>query len=183
MATVEQLTEAKKKELDYLNSLKGIQKIMVAATIDPTAYIEFRIREDFVKHFDIALVAPSITGGDKLFIAKDKTPSTATNKPVTVASAGAGSIKGRNSKLIGRAIKVPTNGGYLRNIKGVAKPIKEVTIRVPSNMSVSAIALWINSAFTQTTKKPSYFLMPSGARVSINGSFTDKTKLANKKNE
>ncbi len=183
MATKAQLEAAAKAEQEKATAQKGIQFVTVSATVDPTAYIQFRVREDFVKHFEIAAAPTSIADSDKLFVAKNKVASTATNKPVTVALAGAGSIKGRNSKLIGRAIKVPTNGGYTRKIKGTAKPIKEVTIRVPSNMSVAAIALWINVAFTQASKKPTYFLMPSGSRVAIDGSFTDKTKLANKKNE
>ena len=183
MATIAEQAAAAKAEQEAATAKKGIQSVTVSATVDPTAYVQFKVREDFVKHFDIAAVPTSIIDSDKLFIAKNKIPSTAINKPVTVASAGAGSLKGSNSKLIGRAIKVPTGGGYTRTIKGVIKPIKEVTIRVPSNMSLAAIALWINVAFTQASKKPTYFLMPSGARVSINGSFTDKAKLANKKNE
>ena len=183
MATKAQQEAAAKAEIDAATEQKGIQSITVSATIDPTAYIQFKVRGDLVKHFDIAPVPTSVADGDKLFIAKKKSPSASANKPVTVASSEAGSLKGGTSKLIGRAIKVPTGGGYQRKVKGALKNIKEVTIRVPSNMSLAAIALWINTAFTQASKKPSYFKTPAGSRVSINASFTDKTKLANKKNE
>ena len=113
---------------------------------------------------------------------RNKTASTG-KSPVTISSIGGGSVSSRTSKLIGRAIKIPTGGGYLRKSKGGDKAIKEVTIRVPSCMSLAAIALWINTAFTQATKKPTYFKTPAGSRVTLNGTFENKAKLANKKNE
>ena len=182
MATPAEILEAEKKEQERLKALKGIQSLFVTATVDPTTFTQFQVREDVVEHFEIELVATSVAATDEQFIAKDKTP-TATKKVVTVSNSGAGSQKNGSNKLIGRAIKIPTNGGYQRKLKGGLKPVKEVTIRVPSNMSLPAICLWINTAFKATTKKPTYFRTPSGSRVSINSAFADKTKLANKKNE
>lgn len=172
----EEIKEAKEK--------KGIQSITVSATVDPTSYTQFKVREDLIAHFGISPVAKSIVDSDQLFVAKKKTKTASTAKsPVTISSSGGGSMSSGTSKIIGRAIKIPTGGGYSRKGKGGEKVIKEVTIRVPSSMSLLAIVLWINTAFTQASKKPSYFKTPAGSRVSINGSFDDKTKLANKKNE
>jgi hypothetical protein len=184
MASKAEQEAAAKAAIDLATEQKGTQSITVSANVDPTAYVQFKVREDLIKHFDIKPYAPSIADGDKVFVAKRKAVTGGTGKkPVTVVNAGAGTVKSSSSQIIGRAIKIPTSGGYTRKVKGSQKAIKEVTVRVPSNMSLAAICLWINSAFTQASKKPTYFKTPAGARVSINGSFTDKSKLANKKNE
>lgn len=183
MAEKAQLEEAAKGELEAAGEKKGIQSVTVSATVDPSAYVQFKVREDLIKHFGITLIPSSIADGDKLFIAKTKVSGTSTNHPTTLGSAGAGTVKSNRGKLIGRAIKIPTGGGYQRKVKGKDTDIKKVTIRVPSLMSLPAIVLWINSAFSQENKKPVYFITPAGARVSIDSSFTDKSKLANKKNE
>ncbi|MFB8795549.1 MAG: hypothetical protein U7126_15315 [Microcoleus sp.] len=171
-------------EIKEAKGKKGIQSITVSATVDPTSYTQFKVREDLIAHFGISPVAKSIVDSDQLFVAKKKTKTASTAKsPVTISSGGGGSMSSGTSKIIGRAIKIPTGGGYSRKGKGGDKVINEVTIRVPSCMSLLAIALWINSAFTGTTKKPSYFKTPAGTRVILDSSFENKAKLANKKNE
>lgn len=167
---------------------KGIQKLTAVAYVDPNSLCQFKIKEDVFAHFEIKL--PDYVETDTVY-GTDTTPkSTSTGagtktNPKTVTDTGAGSIQKRSQQLVGKAIKVPTNGStttYLqRTIKGVAKNIKYVTIRVPSSMSVSAIILWINTCFGQANKRPGSFIMPSGARVSLNPQFTDKTKLPSKK--
>ena len=184
MPTKEALDESGENEIAEVKAKKGIQSITVYATVDPTSYILFKVREDLVQHFGIKPVASSIVDSDKVFVPKKKTKTASTGKsPVTVSDGGGGNISGRTSKLIGRAIKIPTGSGYFRKGKGGTKAIKEVTIRVPSSMSLLAIVLWINTAFKTQAKKPTYFKTPSGARVTLNTTFENKAKLANKKNE
>ncbi|MEG4999385.1 hypothetical protein [Microcoleus sp. B4-D4] len=183
MPTQAEIKKALDDEIAAAAEKPGTQSVTVAALVDPTGYIQFKIREDFVNHFGITPTSTALEGAT-LFVPKKKAGTGGTGtKPVTPNSAGAGTVKSNNAKIIGRAIKVPTGGGYTRKIKGVQKPIKEVTIRVPSTMSLTAIILWINTSFTGTTKKPSYFITSAGSRVSINSTFTDKSKLAKKKNE
>jgi len=183
MPTKETLDLIGEDEIKAAKSKKGIQSVTVFATVDPTSYTQFKVREDLIEHFGIKPVAASVTDGDQVFIPKKKTKAASTGKkPITISSGGGGSMGG-TSKLIGRAIKIPTGGSYQRKVKGVAKNINEVTIRVPSCMSLLAIALWINTAFTEKTKTPTYFKTPAGTRVFLNGSFAAKDKLANKKNE
>src|SRR4028119_795523 len=102
MATPAEILEAEKKAAEEAKAQKGIQSLTVTASVDPTTFTQFRVREDLVEHFGIELVAGSVAPSDVLFVPKDKTPPTTTKKPVTVASSGAGGIKGGNSKLIGR---------------------------------------------------------------------------------
>ncbi len=183
MPTAENLAPIGEDEIKAAKSKKGIQSVTVSATVDPTSYTQFKVREDLIAHFGITPASKSIAESDKLFVPKKKTASTAKSHPVTVSGGGGGGTRSGTSKLIGRAIKIPTGGSYQRKVKGAAKDINEVTIRVPSSMSLLAIVLWINTAFTEKTKKPTYFKTPAGTKVFLNGSFADKTKLANKKNE
>jgi len=183
MPTKETLDLIGEDEIKAAKSKKGIQSVTVFATVDPTSYTQFKVREDLIEHFGIKPVAASVTDGDQVFIPKKKTKAASTGKkPITISSGGGGSMGG-TSKLIGRAIKIPTGGGYERNSKGGKKAIKEVTIRVHSCMSLLAIALWINTAFLKKPKQPTYFKTPAGTRVTLNSLFNNKTKLANKKNE
>ncbi|MEG4999693.1 hypothetical protein [Microcoleus sp. B4-D4] len=182
MATLAETKAALEAEIAAAKDKKGTQSVTVAALVDPTGYTTFKVREDFVDHFGITPTSTALEGAT-LFIPKKKVVTGGTGTtPVTPNSAGAGTVKSDSAKIIGRAIKVPTGGGYTRKIKGVQKPIKEVTMRVPSTMSLTAIILWINTSFSGT-KKPTYFKTAAGSRVSINSTFTDKSKLANKKNE
>jgi hypothetical protein len=182
----ENLVAPSEQEVSEAEKKKGIQSITVYASVDPTAYVQFKVREDLVKHFGIKPVSDSIGEEDKLFVPKRTKVATSGKTVVTASSSTAGSVQGRTSKIIGRAIKVPTGSGYERKVGASLKSIALVTLRVPSLMSLPAIILWINSAFATAGKRPKYFITSAGARVSINSDFSgtaSKAKLANKKNE
>ena len=107
MATKAEKQAALEKGIDEAKLIKGIQFVPVFASVDPTAYVRFKVREDLVAHFEIKPVPSSIGETDKLFIAKKKSVVTTTSSPVTATSSEAGSITTGSSKLIGRAIKIP----------------------------------------------------------------------------
>jgi hypothetical protein len=180
-----QITPAVEGGLDDDKKTKGNQTPFVMASVDPTSFVLFRVKEDVIAHFSIEVKAKSIADSDVAFVAKRKPTVTGGGgtTPTTVVSSGAGTIKPKDAKIIGRAIRIPTGGGLTRtNKRSLIKQIKMVTIRVPACMSLSAVVLWINTAFSGT-RKPSYFFSPGGAKVLITKGFADKTKLANKKNE
>ncbi len=178
------LQAAADKEIELAKATKGGQSILCAAFVDPSSYCRFKIKEDILLHFDIDPVPDYMTDSDVVFAPKKKTTTTGgTGKKLeTVKSTGAGSLSSSESKLIGDRIKIPCGTGLVRKVKGVLKQIKFVSIRVPASMNLTAKCLWINTCFKQASKKPTYFITEAGARVSINASFTDKTKLPNKKN-
>lgn len=185
--TAAQMQEAAKQQIDEAEQIKGSQQLTVCrAMVDPTAYCLFQVQEHIIKHFEIDPVPDNLADSDEMFRPRKKaaTGATAGTKRDTVQSTGAGDrIREKSGGIVGKAIRIPTGGGMVRNIKGKQTPIKFVTIRVPSIMSDIAICLWINTCFKQTTKKPSYFKKAAGGRVEINSAFSDKAKLPNKKNE
>ncbi|WP_377478901.1 MAG: hypothetical protein P2A85_09150 [Microcoleus anatoxicus] len=146
-----------------------------------------------MKWFDIK--NPEKLDTDTVF-GTDTTPKTLTpgtggvkTNPQTASELNAGSIQHSYKPMIGKAIKIPTNDNatagstnYMkRKYKGAERNVKFVTVRVPSSMSIAAIVLWINTCFRTVSRRPGMFIMPSGARVSINPSFTEKAKLPNRK--
>ena len=159
---------------------------VVNAYVDPTAYCTFRVREDVIKHFGIDAVPDNLAETDVPYTPRKKatTTTTTTKQVTTVVETGAGSLSGTNRSIVGRVIKIPTGGtGITRKVNGAVKQVKEVTIRLPASMTYSAAILWINTCFKDAAKKPSFFKTQAGGRVTINSTFTDKTKLPNKKNE
>lgn len=167
--------DEEKKELDEATAKKGNQSIRVQAYLEPTTFVEFRVREDFHKYYGI-----------KPVVANTATRAAPRKK---VGTAGAGGTAKESNKGNGvsysfkgkgmpdKKIKIPTTGGDapLVNSKGTKKK-KWMVFRVPSYMSSAAIALWINTAF-DTNRKPSYFILESGTRINIDPSFTDPAKL------
>lgn len=182
MTSAANLQKALEDEYKRLQELKGNQSIVCKAYVDPTSYCNFRIKEDVFNYFGIKIPS-TITDTDVVYVAKRKATTT-TKKLNTVNSLKAGNIAKSEGILIGRAIKVPCSGGtgIIRKIKGALKPIKFVTIRLPASMSLAAVCLWINTCFSEASKRPTYFITQAGARVSINAGFTDKANLSNKKN-
>lgn len=180
-----EMTTANKAVVDEAKLKKGNQRLRVCrAMVDPTSYCHFSVLEDILGHFEIDTVPDNLADTDVPFVArKIKTVAGPTKKVEGLGTTGAGDIERNNRSIVGRAIKIPTSGGLTRNIAGVQKPIKFVTIRVPAIMTYSAVCLWINTCFKQATKKPTYFITQAGQKVNIAASFTDKAKLPNKKNE
>jgi|ERR671932_625270 hypothetical protein len=173
--------DAKKEASDK----KGNQYLRMIAHVDPTSFTNFRVREDVVNYFGIDPVPDNLADTDTPFVPKKTTTTTTTTgkKANTVVKTGAGSMSGDNTGIVGRTITISTNGtGLTRKYKGADKPIKQVTIRVPASMNYSAVILWINTCFKDANKKPTFFKTSAGGRVRINSSFTDKTKLPNRKN-
>lgn len=88
----------------------------------------------------------------------DATSATTTNVPKAEWYV----VKNPISELgSGKAIRVPTK---LTTTKG---NIRYATIRVPAGASMLAIAQWIKAKF-DATKRPDYFLTPSGQRHPTN---------------
>ncbi len=183
-AELEKIAEDEKKEAE---AKPGNQYLRVmTAYVDPTSYVTFRVREDVIKHFAIDAAPASLAAGDVPYTPRKKatTTPTTTKEVTTVTETGAGSISNGKRSIVGRVVKIPTGGtGITRKVNGVVKPVKEVTIRVPSAMTYSAVILWINTCFKDAAKKPTFFRTQAGGTVRINSTFTDKTKLPNKKNE
>jgi hypothetical protein len=171
MAQQPQTTDEAKKESDEVAAQKGIQMRLVQAYLEPSSYVNFFVREDFYSYFGVKpVVATTAKKAEPRKPAKTGTPKD-TNKGNGV------SYHSKSKKLPDKKIKVPTTGGDapLVNSKGTKKK-KWMTFRVPSYLSSSAVALWINTAF-DANRRPSYFMLESGTRVSIDPTFTDPSKL------
>ncbi|MEG4863650.1 MULTISPECIES: hypothetical protein [unclassified Microcoleus] len=164
-------TEDTKKELDEVTEKKGIQRILVQAYLEPTTYVNFYVREDFYKYYDIKVVV-----ADTATKARPKRPTkTSSSKETNKGNGVSYSSKGR--KLPDKKIKVPTTGGDAPLVKANGtKRKKWMTFRVPTYMSAAAIALWINTAF-DANRRPTYFILESGTRVNIDSTLTEPSKL------
>jgi Tfp pilus assembly protein PilZ len=185
MASAANLQKTADDQIAEAKAKKGGQSILCTGFVDPSSYSRFRIKEDVLLHFEIDPVPDYLVDTDVVFTPKKKA-GTGTGTGVklnTVNSTTAGNLSKSETKLIGRAIKVPCGTGLTRKTKGGTKSIKSVTIRLPMSMSLTAICLWINTCFKSSTKKPGYFFTQAGARVNINSAFTEKSKLPNKKND
>lgn len=84
----------------------------------------------------------------------------ATNTPIAVGTSRWQDVGGRKRKgrAKGKLIKFPTE--IPNDPTNLAKGYRIVSLRVPGNATNYAIAMWLNT--TMTTKKPAYFLTPSG---------------------
>ncbi|MEG4516504.1 MULTISPECIES: hypothetical protein [unclassified Microcoleus] len=170
--TQEQATQTTQE----LTAKPRIQSRVVQAFVEPGVYVEFTVREDFYNFFEVVPVLPQ--SADKA-ISKYKPPSTATT-PRPPSNKGNGvTYRNKSRKLAGKKIKFPVKGADAPpvNSKNAAKKKKTMTIRVPSIMSAAAIAIWVNTAFSSATKRPSSFTLESGTEIGIDPNFTDPTQL------
>jgi chromatin remodeling complex protein RSC6 len=164
-------TEDAKKEGDLLAEKKGNQYRTVQAYLEATSYVNFSVREDFYNYFG---VKPTVASTAKRAVprrpAKTAT-STDTNKGNGV------SYENKSGKLPDKKIQVPTTGGDAPLVHSkTTKRKKWMTFHVPSYLSSSAIALWINTAF-DANRRPTFFVLESGTKVRIDPTFTDPSKL------
>ena len=89
------------------------------------------------------------------------------------------SYKSKTRNLAGKTIKFRITGADAPPVKASApeKRKKTMTIRVPSILSAAAIAVWVNTAFSATNKRPTAFELASGTEVGIDPGMNDPTKL------
>jgi hypothetical protein len=171
MAGAPQTQEQLKKESDNLEAIKGTQYIKVDAYLEATSYVSFFVREDFFKYYGVKVVVATT--------AKKARPKklAATGTPKDTNKGNGVSYNTKNSKLPDKKIKIPTTGGDAPALNSKStKKKKFMTFRVPSYMSSSAVALWINTAF-DANRRPSYFILESGTRVNIDPTFVEPSKL------
>ena len=164
-------------EGQVLAAKRGNQSRTVQAYVEPNVYLEFKVREDFYNYFDIV---PAIqTSADKgVTRYRPRTPGAGTGSSDTNKGNGV-SYKRKGSKLAGKTIKFNITGADAPPVKASApdKKKKTMTIRVPSIMSAAAIAVWINTAFSSTTKRPTAFVLASGTEIGIDPTMNDPAKL------
>lgn len=123
------------------------------------------------KIIDYFGMTAAVTAGTTTAITRERKPhtrkrykadslGTATENPIAVGTARWQDVGGR--KLKGRAkgklIKIPTE---IPNVPGdLSKGYRITSLRVPGSATNYCIAMWLNT--TMTTKKPAYFITPSG---------------------
>ena len=171
MATAPQTAEQAKKDTDELAARKGIQRVLVQAYLEPTSYINFYVREDFYTYYGVKVVVATTASK-----AEPKRPVKTGTPKITNKGNGV-SYSNKGQKLPDKKIKVPTTGGDapLVNSK-TTKRKKWMTFRVPTYMSSTAIALWINTSF-DANRRPTYFMLESGTRVNIDSTLMEPSKL------
>lgn len=171
MATAPQTAEQAKKDTDELAARKGIQRVLVQAYLEPTSYINFYVREDFYTYYGVKVVVATTASK-----AEPKRPAKTGTPKITNKGNGV-SYSNKGQKLPDKKIKVPTTGGDapLVNSK-TTKRKKWMTFRVPTYMSSTAIALWINTSF-DANRRPTYFMLESGTRVNIDSTLVEPSKL------
>jgi len=171
MATAPQTADQAKKELDELELIKGNQRILVQAYLEPTSYVNFYVREDFYKYYGVKPVVASTAKK-----AEPKRPASTGTPKVTNKGNGV-SYSNKGQKLPDKKIKIPTTGGDAPLVHSkTTKRKKWMTFRVPTYMSSAAIALWINTAF-DANRRPTYFILESGTRVNIDSTLVESSKL------
>jgi|GEM_PF-2561230 hypothetical protein len=171
--TTQQATD----EGQVLAAKKGVQSRTVQAYVEPGVYIEFKVREDFYNYFDIGpTIQPSADKG----VTRYKPRSTGATAGSSDTNKGNGvSYRRKGNKLAGKTIKFRITGADAPPVKASnpEKKKKTMTIRVPSIMSAAALAVWINTAFSSTTKRPTFFELASGTEIGIDPTMSDPTKL------
>lgn len=155
-------------ELEADKKKKGSQRQDCYAWADPASIFVFELPERAVTHFKIDLRAEGISEKAKVYA-----PKTKPGKNPKLKIEG-GQLTKRGQKIF-KAIQLPT--GKTEPIKKGGKEIKSVRIRVPSAMSINAIAIWINNQFKQNA--PAYFFTERGTKVYIQKDYKDKSKLNN----
>jgi hypothetical protein len=176
MAGVQTQQQASDKTQE-LAAKKGIQSRTVQAYVEPGVYLEFKVREDFYNYFDII---PAVQPSADQAVTRYRPRTTGTTAGSSDTNKGNGvSYKNKGRKLAGKTIKFRITGADAPPVKASdpTKKKKTMTIRVPSIMSASALAVWINTAFSSTTKRPTAFELASGTEVSIDPGMNDPSKL------
>jgi len=171
--TTQQATD----EGQALAAKKGNQSRTVQAYVEPGVYLEFQVREDFYNYFDIVpAIQPSADQAVTRY--KPKTTGAAAGSSDTNKGNGV-SYRRKGRKLAGKTIKFNITGADAPPVKASApeKKKKTMTIRVPSILSATALAVWINTAFSSTTKRPTSFELASGTVIGIDPTMNDPTKL------
>jgi hypothetical protein len=171
--TTQQATDEGQK----LAAVRGNQSRKVQAYVEPGVYVEFEVREDFYNYFDII---PAVQPAADQGVSRYRAPRTSTATPRPPSNKGNGvSYKNKARKLAGKTIKFKISGADAPPVRASApeKKKKTMTIRVPSILSAAAIAVWVNTAFSSTTKRPTEFFLASGTEVGIDPGMNDPTRL------
>jgi hypothetical protein len=156
---------------------KGVQSRKVPAYVESGVYMEFRVREDFYNYFDII---PAVQASADQAVSRYKPKTTGATTGSSDTNKGNGVSYSRNGqRLAGKTIKFRITGADAPPVKASnpEKKKKTMTIRVPSIMSAAAIAVWINTAFSSTTKRPTSFELASGTVIGIDPEMNNSTKL------
>jgi hypothetical protein len=165
------------EESQKLAAIRGNQSRRVQAYVEPGVYIDFEVREDFYNYFNIIpAVQPTADKGVSRY--RPTRASTGTPRPPTNKGNGV-SYRNKARKLAGKTIQFSITGADAPPVRASApeKKKKTMTIRVPSILSAAAIAVWINTAFSATAKRPTSFLLASGTEIGIDPGMNDPTKL------
>jgi hypothetical protein len=160
-----------------LAAKRGVQSRTVQAYVEPGVYLEFKVREDFYNYFDIIpAIQPS---ADKAVTRYRPRPTGATAGSSDTNKGNGVSYKRKGNKLAGKTIKFRITGADAPPVRASApeKKKKTMTIRVPSILSAAALAVWINTAFSSTTKRPTSFELASGTEIGIDPTMNDPAKL------
>ena len=175
MAVQTQQQEADKTQ--ELTAQTGVQSRVVQAYVEPGVYVEFRVREDFYNYFDIV---PAVqTTADKGVSRYRPAGATAGTGSSDTNKGNGVSYETKNKTLAGKTIKFNIKGADAPPVRASApaKKKKTMTIRVPTILSAAALAVWINTAFSATAKRPTFFTLASGTKVRIDPEMNDPTKL------
>jgi len=171
--TTQQATD----EGQRLAAQRGNQSRKVQAYVEPGVYVEFKVREDFYNYFDILpAVQPTADQG----VSRYRAPRSSTGTPRPPSNKGNGvSYTNKARNLAGKTIKFAISGADAPPVKASdpTKKKKTMTIRVPSILSAAAIAVWVNTAFSSTAKRPTAFVLASGTEVGIDPGMNDPTRL------